>query len=61
MAISSEFPSFLLVVTYGRTDGRTDIRTDKASYRDARTHLKIASFISIVERTRLFSRVLADL
>ena len=23
-----------------RTDGRTDIRTDKARYRDARTHLK---------------------
>merc|ERR1719370_1542531 len=25
-----------------RTDGPTDRRTDKASYRDARTHLKIA-------------------
>ena len=25
---------------YGRTDGPTDPRTDKASYRDAWTHLK---------------------
>ena len=39
MAIRSKFPSFLLVVTDIRTDGHTDIRTDKASYRDARTHL----------------------
>ena len=44
MAIRSEFPSFLLVVTDGLTDlrtyGPTDLRTDKAAYRDARTHLK---------------------
>ena len=25
----------------GLTDGRTDIRTDRPSYRDARTHLKM--------------------
>ena len=27
-----------------RTDGQTDGRTDKASYRDAWTHLKIPSY-----------------
>ena len=41
MAIRSEFLSFFLVVTDIPTaDGRTDGRTDKAAYRDARTHLK---------------------
>ena len=29
------------LVCYGRTDGPTDQRTDKASYRDAWTHLKM--------------------
>ena len=40
MAIRSEFPSFLLVVTDIHTDIRTDIRTDKAVYRVADSRLK---------------------
>ena len=34
------FPSVSLVVTDIQTDIRMDIQTDKAAYRDARTHLK---------------------
>ena len=33
-------------LTHGRTDRRTDGRTDKASYRDAWTHLKNMKFSS---------------
>ena len=35
------FGGFSLMLTDGHTDGRTHGRTDRPSYRDARTHLKI--------------------
>ena len=45
--IQEEKPSILnFENNWLRTDGRTDGRTDRPSYRDARTHLKIAVFIS---------------
>ena len=49
MAIWSEFPSFSLVVTDLPTYGRTDGPTDKAAYRDARTHLKTTVFTAHLE------------
>ena len=45
LMILVDFGVFSLIVTEGHTDiwtnGHTDIRTDRPSYRDARTHLKM--------------------
>ena len=45
----SIFATFYESVTDGRTDGPMDRRTDRPSYRDARTHLKIWIFLVFYE------------
>ena len=52
MARNMRFCHFLQK-RYGRTDGWTDGRTDTASYRDARTHLKILFSLFLLSQARL--------